>query len=352
MLEVLDVGFRPDDRIGNYRVVCELGPTGSGLLIQARHLVLPRRAMIKVVRADFAEVHPYVIQTLREACILEAMAHPGVPTVYESGLLRDRRPWFAFELIVGPTLEELLAEGPLSVIEVAALLCDVADILAYVHARGVIHRGLRPERIVVTGDRRYPLCIPDWSEAVAHDATAGRAARGANAAASDDYVAPELAPQAPGVSQLIDDRVDMFSLGVIGYRALTGVLPFAGVAERGPCVPVHERRRDAPRELATIIDALLAFDRFDRPSASDVRGELEWLFGALPELQQSAARSPPPARGATELSCDDLAGPGDGDARGLHAPRLRRPRWTPEVHRHDAGDTVDAVVPEDHFILK
>src|ERR1043165_2816570 len=172
MLQVLDAGFSPDERIGNYRVEHELGPTGSGLLLQARHQVLPRRAIIKVVHAAFAGVSPYVVQTLREACILEAISHPGVPIVYESGLLPDRRPWFAFERIGGPTLEELLAPGALAPVEVAALIRDLADILEHAHRRGVIHRGLRPDRIVITSDRRFPLCIPDWSESIAHDASA------------------------------------------------------------------------------------------------------------------------------------------------------------------------------------
>src|SRR5437868_1348012 len=128
MLRVLDAGLMPDDRIGNYRVEHELGPTGSGVLLQVRHQVLPRRAIIKVVHAAFAGVSPYLVQTLREACILEAIGHPGVPVVYESGLLRDRRPWFAFEVISGPTLEDVFARGALPPGDVARLMRDLADV--------------------------------------------------------------------------------------------------------------------------------------------------------------------------------------------------------------------------------
>src|ERR1041384_5434824 len=170
MMQVLDIGFSPDDRIGNYRVEHELGPTGSGILLQARHQVLPRRAIIKVVHAAFAGESPYLVQTLREACILEAISHPGVPIVYESGLLRDRRPWFAFELIHGPTLDDLLVPRALPIPEVARVMRDLADILEHAHRRGVIHRGLRPDRIVMTSQRRFPLCIPDWSAAIPHAA--------------------------------------------------------------------------------------------------------------------------------------------------------------------------------------
>src|SRR5688500_647949 len=193
MRQVLEVGFSPGDRIGNYRVDRELGPAGSSLLIQARHLVLPRTALLKVIHPAFADAQRYALAMLREACILDAIAHPGVPIVYESGLLKDRRPWFALEHVAGSTPEDLLAGGPLPAFSVAELVRDLADILDHTHRRGVIHRGLRPERIVITAERRYPLCVPDWSDAVAHDATSPRAAAG-----SGVYIAPELAQGAEG----------------------------------------------------------------------------------------------------------------------------------------------------------
>jgi eukaryotic-like serine/threonine-protein kinase len=321
MLSVLDVGIHLNDRVGNYRVVADLGPTGLGVLLQVEHLVLPRRAILKVVHAAFASVKPFAVQTLREACILEAIAHPGVPVVYESGVLRDRRPWFAFEMISGPTLEDRLADGPLAVDEVTAMVRDVVDVLAHAHRRGVIHRGLRPERIVFTPERRYPLCIPDWSEAIAHDATTHTPF--ATWDGAQRYVAPELAVQlADGSRPHIDDRVDMFALGVIAYRALTGQLPFdAAPSVQGvphaPYVPALERRPDASPELATLIDSLLAFDRFDRPSALEARAAIDWVLGAGGDLPRLAAASGPHRREPLVV---------------IEPRRSRQPRWTPEIH--------------------
>lgn len=348
------MGFSPDDRIGSYRVETVLGQTGWGILLQARHVVLPRLASIKVVHTAFAAMQPYVLQTLREACILEAVAHPGVPIVYESGVLRDRRPWFAFELIAGPTLEELLAPGPVSVIEVAGLLRDLSEILEHAHRHGVIHCGLRPDRIVITNERRYPLCIPDWSEAIAHDAST-RAAP-AVSEGSPSYFAPELArDEAGSLHERIDDRADMFALGVIAYRALTGGLPFGSGHDAASYVPAHELRSDVPPELAAIIDSLLAFNRFDRPSASEVRANVDWLFEALPHLRVRAASNREPrlaiVQGPLESAGDprEAASASQGDAGSLpeeaggpqedvvllDQPRLRRPRWTPDVRYLD-----------------
>jgi serine/threonine-protein kinase len=338
MMQVLDVGFSPDDRIGNYRVERELGPTGSGLLVQARHQVLPRRAIIKVVHAAFAAVPPFVVQTLREACILEAIGHPGVPIVYESGLLRDRRPWFAFELIHGPTLEDVLATGAMPIIEVAGLLRDLAEILEHAHRRGVIHRGLRPDRIVVTNDRRFPLCIPDWSEAIAHDASACVPPPDG----CHGYVAPELTHQDAGGAERVDDRADMFALGAIAYRALTGALPFEPGAGH---VAVHRRRPGTPRELATIIESLLSFDRFDRPSASEVRADVDWLFSTLPELQQRAAAADCSATDNVEVRHHEVMDSKEHVVL-LEQPRMRRPRWTPNVHYVETTE-VDIVLSDD-----
>jgi serine/threonine-protein kinase len=346
MLQVLDVGFSPEDRIGNYRVEHELGPTGSGVLLQARHQVLPRRAIIKVVHAAFAGESPYVVQTLREACILEAIGHPGVPIVYESGLLRDRRPWFAFEVIRGPTLEDLIAPGALPIREVARLMRDLADILEHAHRRGVIHRGLRPDRIVVTSHRRYPLCIPDWSEAIAHDASANIPPPDGSRA----YLAPELVHQDAGGAERVDDRADMFALGAIAYRALTGALPFHPGATPVPYLAARTRRPDAPREVATIIDSLLSFDRFDRPSASEVRADVDWLLGTLPELQQHAApgefESDDEDFGGLDLGTPGIAESKDPVVR-LDPPRVRRPRWTPNVQYVETTEVDILIADED-----
>lgn len=346
MMQVLDVGFSPGERIGNYRVERELGPTGSGILLQARHQVLPRRAIIKVVHAAFAAVPPYVVQTLREACILDAIDHPGVPIVYESGLLWDRRPWFAFEAIRGPTLEDVLAPGALPVIEAARLMRDLADILEHAHRRGVIHRGLRPDRIVVTGERRFPLCIPDWSEAIAHDASASMPPPDGCRA----YVAPELAHQGAGGVERVDDRADMFALGAIAYRALTGALPFDDDADDAPYVAVHARRPGAPRGLAAMIDSLLSFDRFDRPNASEVRGGLDWLFRTVPDLQQHAAPEACESFDEVDVLARDTAGLQEPIVV-PDQPRVRRPRWTPNVQYVEPTE-VDVPCAEDDLIAR
>lgn len=129
----------------------------------ATHVVLPRRARITISSREDAAL------TLREACIVEALRHPGVPRVYECGLLADKRAWLAVERVDGEAL------GRLSTAGVVALVRDLAEILDHAHRRGVVHGNLRAETIVKASPRRgFPICLLDWGrthvgEAVADD---------------------------------------------------------------------------------------------------------------------------------------------------------------------------------------
>jgi len=268
------------DRIGNYRIDRERRRNADSVVYEARHLVLPRRALVKVMH----EVSPQAlaVQLLREACILEALDHPGSVRVYESGLIPERRAWFAYELVDGSTVRDMLSNGPLDPTAAAGLLRDIAEVLDHAHRRGVVHCGLRPDNIVVTGRTRgFPLCITDWSDAV-------------------------------------DDRADIFALGVIAYQALTGDLPFDGVwiatVADGTTqhVPTEVRCPDAPPQLCALVDQMLAWDRFDRPSSFEAKAELAQLAADLSEPNPSASG----------------------------VVRIRKPKWTPSLPLDDGHDLV------------
>lgn len=301
--------FGAGARVGNYEIEREVA-TGSYAAI---HVVLPRRAIIKVMQGNLPA---FAVKLMREACILEALQHPGIVKVFESGVLPDRRPWFALELVDGDELTEVLELGSLRAVEVVQLVVSLAEILEHAHRRGVIHRGLRPDRIVVTG---RTLCITDWSDARTHDASSqipNLPAPGARA-----YIAPEVTRGDP-----IDDRADVFALGVIAYQALTGVLPSATAY-----VPAAQQCKNAPAELTTLIDSMLAHDRFDRPSAAEVRSELFWLGGVL-EASVSAPE---------HVVLVDT----EGVPATAAMPRIRKPRWTPPIS-YLASDLADLVSGE------
>jgi serine/threonine-protein kinase len=296
------------ERIGDYRIERQLARNGACLEYHATHMVLPRRAVLKAMAPT---TQPIAMSVLREACMLEALHHPGVVRVYESGLLPDRRPWFARELAEGVTVAGIMAPGAMDRVDVISLLRDIADILTHAHSRGVIHSNLRPERVLLTGKTRaFPVCITDWSEARAHDA---EGVPQTPTGASRYYAAPEVA-----LGDTLDDRADVFSLGVIAYRLLTGTLPFEGqvaVASDGTLqhVPTEVRCPEAPRELTGMVDQMLSPDRWDRPSGKEVHADLSWLAEVLAM----------PVASATGLV------------------RIRKPRWTPSTQFGAADDGIE-----------
>lgn len=235
-----DAGDRipPTSRIGDYVVEEETLVEETGTIFAARHVLLPRRALLKVMHANSSRATAMAV--LREACLLEALSHPGIPRVFECGVLPDKRPWTAFELIDGETIGELQRK-PISTADVISLLRDVSDLLAHAHGRGVVHRQLTAHTIVKTPLR---FAVVNWENALTLDTR----------------------------SVMLDTRDDVFALGVVAFRALTGAMP-----------DVHSTREacpSAPQELAALIDNMLAIEPVARPTAAEIRERAQWLATA------------------------------------------------------------------------
>ena len=222
--------FKTGDRIGDYRIDGRLPSLGSGIVNTATHVVLPRRAAIKVIPSSHVWTKTFATELLREACIVDALDHPAVPRVYECGVLEDTRPWVATELVAGDTLAQIIARAPLSPAAVAAMVRDVADLLAHIHVRGLVHNAIRPDTIVIpSADRRHPISIGEWSAARTLDSTNPPPLLSRRA--DLPFVAPETAADRPA-----DGAGDIYALGTVAACALHGGLPPPGLAPRGPDV--------------------------------------------------------------------------------------------------------------------
>jgi serine/threonine protein kinase len=233
-------------RIGEYKIERQLATRGTGHLYEATHAVLPRRVQIKVMPA-------MGIELLREACIVEAIDHPGVPRIYECGLMPDHRSWIATEMIEGITLA---SRDELTIGEVVALVRDIAEILEAAHARGLVHRNITPLSIVFPMSRRFPVCLVDWSGARTRDSRTPVPLLG------HAYSAPE---------RVIDERADIYSLGVITHQLLR-----------------RFEKYSRPPILEALVKTMTATDLTARPSATSVREHGAWLAyeiaQSVPEL--------------------------------------------------------------------
>ncbi len=294
----------PGTRVGEFVIESRLGARGTGHVYKATHLVLPRRATIQVLPAPDGLVRSAAMDLLREACIVDAIDHPGMPRVFETGMLDDRRPWIASELIEGQTVAQILETRAMSIADIVAIVRDVADILAESHRRGLVHGHVAPGAIVIPAElRRYPVCLVDWVGARTHDSTAPLPL-----VVGSRYVAPE---QANGIA--MNDRSDVFSLGRIGRD----LLDCAGRDEISPM-------------LVALLDSMITEDPTARPSSASVRNTATWLSAEL----ATEETAPPP----------DAVPPPDAE------PTMRSAPITSEIAAEVAGEIHNGQpTPRDSF---
>lgn len=267
--------FVPGARIGDYVVERQVAYAESAIVYFATHVVLPRQAHIKVTHPGSRSA---AIQLLREACILEALSHPGVPRVHECGVLTDRRPWSAIEPLAGVSFDQFAAGAPVALSDLVVALRDVSDILRHAHERGIVHRRLTAGSILRMQRGRSAFAIEDWADARTLDASpdAGEAA--------------------------IDTREDIRALGRIAFRALTGGDPAAGASSTVQCTA-------APAELTALIDQMLG-EPSSRPTCADIYGRAMWLCDTLEAapLGERARWTPPQGYVSEAVSTRDSGG--------------------------------------------
>jgi serine/threonine protein kinase len=233
------------DRIGDYVVERELRTERTGKVWLTHHRVLPRKAAVKVMHGDHGYQQQMAVQMLREACLVEALSHPGIPRVYECGVLPDRRPWIAFEYIEGEGLDRSIGDVPLPVADVVVMMRDVADILDHIHTRGIVHRNILASSIVRAPQRRFAVTLVHWGDACTLDSA----------------------------ETAVDPKDDVHELGRIAFRALTGSKATTGGSS-------SERYPGAPGDVAQLIDHMMAGPR-GRPSSAEVRDRAKWLADTL-----------------------------------------------------------------------
>jgi predicted Ser/Thr protein kinase len=290
---------------GRYRVTRLLGRGGMSAVWLARDEVLDRDVAVKMLHIRRLESAEAVERFEREARTLASLAHPGIVTVIDRGDDHGR-PFIVFEYVRGRDLRERIAdEGRLPLLDALSIGEQIADALAYAHARGVIHRDVKPHNILLTPDGQPKLT--DFGIARVLEQP-GLTMEG-RVLGTGDYLAPE---QAAG--EAIDARADVYALGVLLYHALCGHVPFhadgyvetARLHAQAPIPSVRDVRPDAPERLDEILQRALAKRPDDRyPDSGGVRDDLHALSLELrehahetDEFDRTPREPPPPVRPA------------------------------------------------------
>src|SRR5262249_15448823 len=223
--------------IGHYRIVCQLGRGGSGVVYKAVDETLHRDVAIKVLRQDVRD--PAVISRFRnEATVLAQLNHPDIATIYElfqseSDLL------MVMEFVRGETLDALLDRlGPLAPDRAAYLIERILSALQHAHRAGVVHRDMKPANVMVT--RTGAVKIMDFG--IARVRGSEHVTIDGSMVGTPAYMAPEQV-----LSRDVDGRTDLYAVGVIFYRLLTAALPFEGET---PIALLQRQLSDAPTPFA------------------------------------------------------------------------------------------------------
>jgi eukaryotic-like serine/threonine-protein kinase len=255
---------RTGDIVGHYEVLEPLGSGGMGVVYRARDLKLERTVALKFLPHDRSDVGDARQRLLNEAKAASALDHPNICTIHEIGETDDGHLFIAMAAYDGETLAERIKRGPLSIKDALDIGTQLAAALAAAHARGIVHRDLKPANVMVTPDQTAKLL--DFGLAKVHDQTHTRSGF---IAGTVSYMSPE---QANG--ERVDQRTDVWSLGVIMYEMLSGARPFVGDSARSTIGvimtrdpdPVVERRPETPGWLAATLSAALDKDPDLRPS--------------------------------------------------------------------------------------
>jgi len=272
----------------DYRVERELGGGGMSRVFQAVEVELDRAVVVKVLPPEMA-ADVSVERFRREIQVAAGLQHPHIVPLHAAGRAGDLI-YYTMPLVEGESLRARIErEGPMPVTTAIAILRDVAGALAYAHRRGVVHRDIKPDNVLVSGDHAL---VTDFGVAKALGSSTGGGpgiTTAGVAVGTPSYMAPE---QAAGESD-VDHRADIYAVGVLAYELLTGQPPFAGRSVQQLLVaqltevptPVGTRRSDLPSGLERVVMQCLERDPNRRfQSAEDLVGALNHLVtsGALP----------------------------------------------------------------------
>ncbi|MCR4430115.1 MAG: Stk1 family PASTA domain-containing Ser/Thr kinase [Tepidanaerobacteraceae bacterium] len=261
--------------LGNrYEILERIGGGGMAVVYKARDTLLNRVVAIKVLRPEFSGDNEFVRRFRREAQAAASLSHPNIVNIYDVGH-QDGLHYIVMEYIEGNTLKEMIklksAMPPMEVIEIGKQICDA---LECAHKNKIVHRDIKSHNIIITPEGRVK--VADFG--IARAAADTTITNSGSVFGSVHYFSPEQAR-----SEMVDERSDIYSLGVVLYEALAGRLPFEGQTPvaialkqiQDDPLPLSDVVSGFPEELDSIIRrcmAKLPDDRFQ--SAAELKKEL------------------------------------------------------------------------------
>jgi serine/threonine protein kinase len=304
-----------------YAISGLLGAGGMAEVFIARDRLLGRDLALKVLREEYAKDALFVGRFKKEAQSAAALNHPYVVQVYDQGRAEDGRYYIAMEHVPGGNLKSrILRRGPLNPAEAARLAWQVAEALHAAHDRGIVHRDIKPQNVLL--DEAGDAKVADFGIALAASSTS--ISRTNQVFGTASYMSPEQA-----MGEVVGPQSDLYSLGVVFYEMLTGRVPFEA---EGPLatamkhlteqpLPPRKRNPSVPEGMDAVVMGLLSKDPKDRyPSAAELIEDLRRAREGLPLAFARAAGYP-----------ETLGEPGSAPLSVLPSSPRSKPRWRRSV---------------------
>ena len=285
---------------GGYVVTRPIGAGGMGEVYLVENVDLQKQLVIKVLLPEQSSSAELVERFLAEARAASAIRHRHIVEILDCSTLADGRPYILMEFLEGETLFSFgQRKGLISPEITLAITAQVCSGLEAAHQRGVVHRDIKPANIYITPkpDNHYFTKILDFGIAKLEDPrlAGGVHTRSVMIAGTPHYMSPEQARTLHGV----DQRTDIYAVGVVAYELLTGRVPYDAhsigelVFQQTRTTPpmVHELRPDVPPGLSTVISQAMAMEADDRPSSA--RDLAMMLIAATPDGTRIAKEAAP-----------------------------------------------------------
>jgi len=278
---------------GRYRIVRKLGTGGMANVYLAEDEVLGRRVAIKILNDRHAGDDQFVERFRREAKNAASLSHPNIVSIYDRGEAEGTY-YIAMEYLDGRSLKELIvARGPAPVHLAIDYARQILAAIRFAHRHGIVHRDIKPHNVLVDAEGR--LKVTDFGIA---RAGVSQMTEAGSIIGTAQYLSPEQAKGAP-----VDQTSDLYSVGVVLYELLTGVVPFGGdtpveIAMKhlsAPPEPPSVKRAEIPRELDLVVLRALAKDPADRYQSA------EEMDADLARVARGAAVSPATEEAATAI---------------------------------------------------
>ncbi len=252
-------------RLGQYEITALLGEGGMAAVYRAHQTSVKRDVAIKVIKTGLVQVDEFVKRFDREAQMIASLSHIHILKVFDYGR-QDDIVYLVMELLTGGSLARLIqTRGALSLQEASRLLRQMASALDYAHGRGIIHRDMKPENVLLDSDGN--AFITDFGIAKLRDSGGTALTQSQGTIGTPAYMSPEQWKGEP-----VDARADIYALGVIVFQMLSGVLPFSGetafgmmhkhVYEAPP--DLRDYQPDMPLSIVRVVDKALAKNREQR----------------------------------------------------------------------------------------